>query len=111
MIGITLSKPHLVCTFYNKQINAKIYEWKFGSVQILMARQCNTQRNTCEYYVDSARDDLVPGYVQYIVQDPFIIHLYTKEQIEIFKLFKNDNTVLNIDVTGSIIRRAPMCKK
>ena len=39
-IGITLSKPHLVCTFYNKQINAKKYEWKFGSVQILMARQC-----------------------------------------------------------------------
>ena len=39
-IGITLSKPHLVCTFYNKQINAKKYEWKFGSVQILRARQC-----------------------------------------------------------------------
>ena len=39
-IGITLSKPHLVCTFYTKQINAKKYEWKFGSVQILMARQC-----------------------------------------------------------------------
>ena len=39
-IGITLSKPHLVCTFYNKQINAKKYEWKFVSVQILMARQC-----------------------------------------------------------------------
>ena len=38
--GITLSKPHLVCTFYNKQINAKKYEWKFRSVQILMARQC-----------------------------------------------------------------------
>ena len=39
-MGITLSKPHLVCTFYNKQINAKKCEWKFGSVQILMARQC-----------------------------------------------------------------------
>ena len=35
-----LIKPHLVCTFYNKQINAKKYEWKFGSVQILMAREC-----------------------------------------------------------------------
>ena len=39
-IGITLSKAHLVCTFYNTQINAKKYEWKFGSVQIIMARQC-----------------------------------------------------------------------
>ena len=45
-IGITLSKPHLVCTFYNKQINAKKYEWKFGSVQILMARQCIFTYNT-----------------------------------------------------------------
>ena len=39
-IGITLSKPHLVCTFYDKQINVKKYDLKFGSVQILMARQC-----------------------------------------------------------------------
>ena len=29
-----------MCTFYDKQINAKKYECKFGSVQILMARQC-----------------------------------------------------------------------
>ena len=41
-IGITSSKPHLVCTFYNKQINAKKYEWKFRSAQILMARQCTS---------------------------------------------------------------------
>ena len=39
-IGITLSKPHLVCTFYDKQINAKKYEWKFGSVQILLVGDC-----------------------------------------------------------------------
>ena len=26
--------------FYNKQINAKKYEWTFGSVQIVMDRQC-----------------------------------------------------------------------
>ena len=39
-IEITLSKPYSVCTFYNKQINTKKYEWKFGSVQILIAMQC-----------------------------------------------------------------------
>ena len=33
---VTLSKPHLVCTFYDKQINAKKYEWKFESVQVLL---------------------------------------------------------------------------
>ena len=66
---------------------------------------------TQQYFRSILPDDLVPGYVQYIVQDPFIIHLYTKKQIEIFKLFKNDDTFLNIDVTGSIIRRPPICKK
>ena len=39
-IGITLSKPHLVCTFYDKQINAKKYEWEFGSVQVLLFGDC-----------------------------------------------------------------------
>ena len=39
-IGITLSKPHLECTFYDKQINAKKYEWEFGSVQVLLVGDC-----------------------------------------------------------------------
>ena len=39
-IGITLSKPHLECTFYDKQINVKKYECKFGSVQILLVGDC-----------------------------------------------------------------------
>ena len=39
-IGITLSKPHLVRTSYDKQINAKKYEWEFGSVQILLLGDC-----------------------------------------------------------------------
>ena len=39
-IGITLSKHHLVCTFYDKQINAKKYGWKFGSVQVLLVGDC-----------------------------------------------------------------------
>ena len=39
-IGITLSKPHLVCTFYNKQIIAKKYEWEFESVQVRLVGDC-----------------------------------------------------------------------
>ena len=39
-IGITLSKPHLVFTFHDKQINAKKYEWKFVSVQVLLVGDC-----------------------------------------------------------------------
>ena len=37
---MTLSKPHLVYTFYDKQINAKKYEWKLGSVQVLLGGDC-----------------------------------------------------------------------
>ena len=40
---------------------------------------------TQQYFRSILPDDLAPGYVQYIVQDPFIIHLYTKKQIEIFR--------------------------
>ena len=29
-----------MCTFYDKQINAKKYEWKFGCVQILLVGDC-----------------------------------------------------------------------
>ena len=39
-IGITSSKPHLACTFYDKQKNAKKYEWKFDSVQVLLVGDC-----------------------------------------------------------------------
>ena len=45
-IGITLSKPNLECTFYDKQINVKKYEWKFGSVQILLVGDCINYRQS-----------------------------------------------------------------
>ena len=41
-IGITLAKPHLMCSLYDKQINAKKYEWKFGSVQIILVGDCTS---------------------------------------------------------------------
>ena len=39
-IRITLSKPHLVCTLFNKYIDVRKCETKFGSVQILLVGQC-----------------------------------------------------------------------
>ena len=35
-IIITLLKPYLVCTFFDKQIDLRKCERKFGSVRILM---------------------------------------------------------------------------
>ena len=58
---------------------------------------------TQQYFRSLLPDDALPGYIQYLVQDPFIIHLYTKKQIELFKLFNHDKIVLNIDATGSLI--------
>ena len=57
-IGVTLSKPHLECTFYDKQINVKKYEWKFGSVPILLVGDCiyRVERKYCrvfEIYLES----------------------------------------------------------
>ena len=34
-----------MCTFYDKQINAKKYEWKFGSVQVLLVGDCTSFSN------------------------------------------------------------------
>ena len=50
-IEITLSKPHLVCTFYDKQINAKKYEWKFGSVQVLLLGDCTIKTQLKSIYI------------------------------------------------------------
>ena len=30
----------MACSFHDKQINAKKYEWKFGSVQVLLVGDC-----------------------------------------------------------------------
>ena len=35
-IRITLSKPHLVCTFFHKYIDVRKCERKFGSVRTLL---------------------------------------------------------------------------
>ena len=40
-MGIILLKPLLVCTFYDKQINAK----KFGSVQALFVGDCRSKQS------------------------------------------------------------------
>ena len=51
------------------------------------------------------------GYVQYFVQDPFIIHMYSYKQLEILKLMNSKDIVLNLDATGSLISKPPSCSK
>ena len=53
-----------------------------------------------------------PGYVQYFVQDPFFIHMYSYKQLEILKLMNSKDIVLNLHATGSLISKPlPVLRK
>ena len=53
--------PHLVCTFYDKQINAKKYEWEIGSVHVLLVGNCIIPKlhNLLTHSSDSERHQLI----------------------------------------------------
>ena len=51
------------------------------------------------------------GYVQYFVQDPFIVHMYSYKQIELLKFFDIKSIILNLDATGSLISKPPSYSK
>ena len=51
------------------------------------------------------------GYVQYFVQDPFIVHMYSYKQIELLKFYDRTGIILNLDATGSLISKPPPCSK
>ena len=54
-------------------------------------------------------DPPMPGYVQYFVQDLFIIHMYSYKQTKLLKLMDRKDIVLNFDATGSLISKPPSC--
>ena len=65
---------------------------------------------THEYYRNLLSEKPIPGYIQYFVKDPFIIHLYTKRQIEVMKSLTK-SIILYLDATGSIISKPQFCMK
>ena len=64
-----------------------------------------------QYFLYLLPDSSMPGYIQYFVQDPFIIHMYSHKQIELLKLLDRKGIVLNLDATGSLISKPPSCPK
>ena len=56
-------------------------------------------------------DPPMSGYVQYFVQDPFIVHMYSYKQIELLKFFDIKSIILNLDATGSLISKPPSYSK
>ena len=65
-----------------------------------------------QYYRNSVIGLHVRGYIQSLSHNPFIVHMYTEDQIKILKLFKDTRIVLHLDATGSIVRKIePSLKK
>ena len=60
---------------------------------------------TQEYFRSFLTEVPVSGYIQYIAQEPFVVHLYSQNQIALFKLFQKKDIVLNLDATGSLISK------
>ena len=63
-----------------------------------------------QYYRYLLPDSPIPGYIQYFVQDPIIVHMYGSKQIDHLKLIKNSAIIFNLDTTGSLISKPHLVK-
>ena len=52
-----------------------------------------------ENYSNTILDKHINGYIQSLSYNPFIVHLYTENQINILKLFKNKRVIIHLDAT------------
>ena len=121
-----------VSTIFNKQFtnSSRIEGFRFGNLSYLKSADClrkvksemkSESRLSHSYMEDVAAtqqyfryllpDSPIPGYVQYFVQDPFIIHMYCYKQMEILNFVDRKCIVLNLDATGSLISKPPCCSK
>ena len=122
---------HSVSNIYHRQFNIpdNVEGFSYGNLTHLKSQEClrkvkaeiRTQNRfsnsymediaaTQQYYRDLLPDSPIPGYIQYFVQDPFIVHMYGSKQIDLLKLIKNSAIILNLDATGSLISKPPFCK-
>ena len=94
-----------VSKIFNKQFNNsdKVERFSYGNL---------TKKNvaaTQQYFRCLLPDSRIPGYVQYFVQDPFIVHMYSSKQINLLKFIMNQPIKSNLDATGSIISKPSSC--
>ena len=50
-------------------------------------------------------------FVQYFVQEPFIVHMYSYKQIKRLVLFDRKGIIVNLDATGSLVSKLPSRSK
>ena len=66
---------------------------------------------TQQFFRHLLADSRFPGYVQYFVQEPFFLHMFSYKQLEILHLVQGKDIILNLDATGSLIWKPPSCSK
>ena len=49
--------------------------------------------------------DKMNGYIQTISHTPFVIHLYSEEQISLLKYLEKKSLTFHLDATGSVVRK------
>ena len=64
-----------------------------------------------QYYRNLCIGTHLNGYIQSLCHDPFVIHMYTEDQINILKYFRKSRATLHFDATGSVIRKIDSSQK
>ena len=57
-----------------------------------------------EVYFELDREKHIPGFIQYFAQNPFMLHLYSRDQLLLYLSTHGDRNLF-FDATGSIIKR------
>ena len=62
-------------------------------------------------YISAIIGNTLNGYIQFLSHSPFIIHLYSEEQIMLLKKLEKRSFTLHLGATGSVIRKLGHLKK
>ena len=62
-------------------------------------------------YISTIIGNTLNGYIEFLSHSPFIIHLYSREQIMLLKKLEKRSFTLHLDATGSVIRKLDHLKK
>ena len=62
-------------------------------------------------YMSTIIGNTLNGYIQFISHSPFIIHLYSEEQIMLLKKLEKESFTLHLDATGPVIRKLDHLRK
>ena len=81
----------------------------------IKAEQLSKERYDCDMWLDvvgtkrtydaTINGNVIHGYIQTLVREPVIIHMFSDEQILLLKHFDLTKISLHLDATGSVVRK------